>query len=217
MPNNETVHRTELPKIIDDGTNNNYGEWKTKSYHKLREWDLLKYIEGPTSVPPVIPPLRQRVTYHGVDDANNLSTTHVLGNEAEHQQAVLDTQPWMSGNNIALSRIVGALPSHQLHLAQKAQYAKQAWENLRSVYQPRNSLRAATIRGQIMTYRCGPDMNVAKWLNDMQCLYNSLCDHDNERMSDRNFALAILDLMPQDDGWRDFVSGLRAKVRDSDA
>lgn len=36
-------------------------------------------------------------------------------------------------------------------------------------------------------------------------------------MSDREFALAILDLMPQDDGWRTFVSGLRTKVRDLDA
>ena len=43
IANDDTVHRSELPKIIDDGTNNNYGEWETKSYHKLRDWDLLKY------------------------------------------------------------------------------------------------------------------------------------------------------------------------------
>ena len=36
-------------------------------------------------------------------------------------------------------------------------------------------------------------------------------------MSDRDFALAILDLMPQDDGWCDFVSNLHSKVHDRDA
>ena len=214
---NNPMHRTELPKLIDDGTDNNYGEWKTKSYHKFREWDLLKYIEGPTSEPPIIPPLRETVTYHGVDDAGQLSTTHILGNANEHQQALTAAEPWIFGNNIALSRIVTALPSHQLHLVHSAKYAKQAWDSLRSVYQPRNSLRAATIKGQIMTYRCTADMNITKWLTDMQRLYNSLCDLDTERMSDRDFALAILDLMPQEDSWRSFVSDLRTKVREQDA
>lgn len=213
----DAVHRTELPKIIDDGTNNNYGEWETKSYHKLREWDLLMYVEGPTSQPPIIPPLRHPVTHQGFDDAGQMSTVHVPGNEDEHEQALIDAQPWMSGNNTTLSRIVAAVPSHQLHLVKRAKYAKQAWESLRSVYQPRNSLRAATIKGQIMSYRCESNMNISKWLNDMQTLYNSLCDLDTERMTDRDFALAILDLMPQDDGWRDFVSSLRTKVRDSDS
>jgi hypothetical protein len=217
MPNEDTVHRSELPKIIDDGTNNNYGEWETKSYHKFRDWRLLKYIEGPESHPPVIPILRDTVTHHGVDDDGVLTTVHVPGNLAEYEQAIKDSEPWMTGNNTALARIVSAVPSHQLHLVKRVHYAKQAWDSLRSVYQPRNSLRAATIKGQIMTYRCQSDMNIAKWLTDMQRLYNSLCDLDTERMTDRDFALAILDLMPQDEGWREFLSSLRTKVRDCDA
>jgi gag-polypeptide of LTR copia-type len=217
MPNDNAAHRHELPKITDDGTNNNYGEWETKSYYKLREWDLLKYIEGPTSEPPVIPPLREPITHHSVDDNGNLSTVHAPGNLAEHQQALADAAPWMIGNNTALSRIVAALPAHQLHLVKRSEYAKRAWESLRSVYRPRNSLRTSTIKAQIMTYRCQSDMNVAQWLNDMQALYNSLCDLDTDRMTDRDFALAILDLLPQDDGWRNFVSDLRTKVRDKDA
>ena len=35
-------------------------------------------------------------------------------------------------------------------------------------------------------------------------------------MTDREFALTILDLMPQDDDWRGFVSNLHAKVSDSE-
>jgi hypothetical protein len=216
MPNDETPHHTELPKLVDDGVNNNYGEWETKSYHKLDEWDLLKYIEGPSSEPPVIPPLRETVSHQGIDDAGNVGTFHILGNANEHQQALTDAEPWLTGNKSALARIIAAVPASQLHLVKRAKYAKRAWEALRSVYQPRNSLRASTIKGQIMAYRCQSDMDVAKWLNDMQRLYNSLCDLDPDSMTDRDFAHAILDLMSQDETWRDFVSGMRTKVRDAE-
>jgi hypothetical protein len=133
MSNSDTLYQsyqTELPKIVDDGTYNNYGEWETKSYHKLREWNLLKYIEGATSQPPIIPPLRQTVTHHGVDDNGHSNTIHVPGNLnlVEHERAVNDAEPWMSGNNVTLARIVMAVPSHQLHLVKRAKYAKQAWE-----------------------------------------------------------------------------------------
>ncbi|KAF8502337.1 hypothetical protein F5888DRAFT_1800824 [Russula emetica] len=136
MTNNDTTHRTELPKITNNSTTNNYREWKIKPYHKLWEWDLLKYIEGPCSTPPVIPALCERVTHHGVNEARELATVHIPGNADEHQQAVAAAQPWLTGNNITLSCIVAALPGHQLHLVQHTKYAKQAWESLRSIYQP---------------------------------------------------------------------------------
>jgi hypothetical protein len=212
---------TELLKIVDDGTNNNYGEWDTKSYHRLREWDLLKYIEGPTSQPPIIPPLRETATYHGVNDNGHPTTVHVPGNRAEHEQAIRDAAPWMAGNNTALARIVMAVPGHQLYLVGRAKYAKQAWDSLRSAYRLQNLFRAVTIRRRIMSYRCQSDMNVAKWLDDMLRLRKTLCglqvQVEPEHMSDQDFALAILDLMPSDEGWRNFLSGLRAKVRDSDS
>jgi gag-polypeptide of LTR copia-type len=217
MSNNDNTHRTELPKIVDDGINNNYGEWETKSYHKMREWNLLKYIEGPASQPPTIPLLREESIHSGLDENDHVVKIRVPGNLAEHEQAVKNADPWMTGNNTALARIVSAVPSNQLHLVKRAKYAKNAWDSLRSVYRPRNSMRAATIKGHIMAYRCQSDMDVAKWLSDMQVLHNSLCDLDTEHMSDRDFALAIIDLMPQDEGWREFLSGLRTKVRDSDA
>ncbi|KAF8489708.1 hypothetical protein F5888DRAFT_1638455 [Russula emetica] len=161
MSNNGTTHRTELPKLVDNGLDNNY---------------------GPVSQPPEIPLLIHPTSYQGLNDNGILTTVHIARNIIEHWNAINNAQPWMTGNNVALSRIVAAIPSHQLHLVQNAMYAKQAWENLWLVYQPHNSLRATT------------------WLKDMQCLYNSLCDLDPEQMSDCDFVLAILDLMPQDNG-----------------
>jgi hypothetical protein len=155
--------------------------------------------------------------YHSLNDENKLTTVCVPGNIIEHNNAVHAAQPWMTNNNITLSRIVAALPSHQLHLIQHTTYVKHTWEALRSVYQPQNSLHATTIKAQIMFYHCTPDLKVSTWLNDMQNLYNLLCDLNIEHMTDHDFALIILDLMPQDDGWRDFVSNLRSKVRDSNA
>jgi hypothetical protein len=49
-----------------------------------------------------------------------------------------------------------------------------------------------------MTYHCMMDMNVSKWLTDMQHLYTTLCSIKVKCMTDYEFALAILDLMPQD-------------------
>ena len=213
----------ELPEIVDDGTNNNYSEWKTRSYHKLVDWNLLKYIEGPSSQPPIIPPLvvSETVILHDLDDNGHCTTVHVPGNLAEHEQAVRDAESWMTGNNTALARIVCAVPSHQLHLVEHAKYAKQAWDSLHSAYRLRNSLNAPTIERQFMTYRCQSDMNVGRWLNEMQRLHNSLRDIDSgtgtERISDRDFVLTILDLMPQDQDWKAFLSNLRMKVCDSDS
>lgn len=218
MSNNDHA-QTELPELFDDGFNNNYCEWEIRSYHKLREWDLLKFIEGPTSQAPIIPPLHHPAIYDGIDDDGNPSTVHVPGNQAEHEQALRDAIPWMTGNNIALSRIIRAIPKLQLHLVMHAKYAKEAWESLRSMYQTRSTLLAATRKNQIMAYRCQPEMNIERWLNDMQRLYNSLCNLDTDCMSDRDFALAILDLVPpgRDEGWQNFLSGLWTQVRVSDS
>ena len=101
--NSDTVHCSELPKLLDDGTNNNYGEWHTKSYYKLREWHLLRFIEGDSSEPPIIPALRHEVTTQGLDPEGVLTTVSVPGNLAERQQAIETAQPWMDGNDTALA------------------------------------------------------------------------------------------------------------------
>ena len=59
-------------------------------------------------------------------------------------------------------------------------------------------------------------MDVAKWLDDMQELYNPLCDLDTDCMSDREFAFAILDLMLSDSDWQPFLSTLCTMIHDCD-
>ena len=208
----------DLPKLIDDGNDNNYGEWRIKSYFMLRAWDLWKYIEGPESAPPILPALRETVTHCGIDDSGCMQTFYVDGNHAEYQQKIEESKPWMDANNLALTTIVNAVPSSQIHVVENAIYAKQAWESLRSVYQPINSVRAARIEHEIKTYRCpsDADADMAKWLNGMQRLYNSLRVYDTsaERLSERDFVGALLDNMPLDISWRYFVYDLRHKLRD---
>jgi hypothetical protein len=99
MSNNQNVHQTQLPKIVDNGTYNNFREWEAQSYHKLCEWDLLKYIEGPESQPPIIPTLHCTIAHCGVSDDGNMATFHISGNEDEDEQALTDITPWMTGNN----------------------------------------------------------------------------------------------------------------------
>jgi len=50
----------------------------------------------------------------------------------------------------------------------------------------------------------------------MQALYNSLCNLNIKRMSNRDFTLAILDLMSQENNWRSFLIKEHAKVQKLD-
>ena len=158
----DTAQRSQLPKLIDDGLNNNYGEWKTKSFHILRSLGLWKYIDGPLSIPPTIPALVLPQTHHGTNDNGEVTTVHIQWNQAEYDTAVTNAQPWMEGNYLCLSKIVNATPSVQLHLVEGSDYAKDAWESLRALFQPQNSLRASTIKADIMGYRCHSNMNVSQ-------------------------------------------------------
>ena len=210
----DAAQRSQLPKLVDDGHNNNYGEWETKAYHILRSWDLIKYIEGPTSTPPEIPELRLPESYNGMNDENELTTIHIRGNQEEYDLAVAEALPWTTGNNLCLSKIVNAIPNIQLHLVRRSTYAKEAWDSLKAFYQPGNSLRAATLKADITGYRCQTGMNIATWINDMQRLYDTLYGTAPDAMSDSAFALAIIDNLPQEDNaWRGFISELRTKLR----
>jgi hypothetical protein len=93
MLNDKNIHCTKLPKLVDDSNTNNYGEWKTKSYHKLHKWDLLKYIEGSTSDPPIIPSLHEVRDYHGINKFNVIATIQDLSNIDEHRQVLINAQP----------------------------------------------------------------------------------------------------------------------------
>ena len=212
---NDNVSRGELVKLVEDDTNNNYAEWSMKSHHQLRSWGLWKYIEGPGSEPPIIPPLQKTTECTGRTRQGVQETLVFPGNEEEHNKKTEEARPWMDGNDIALSKIVCAVPNSQLNLGD-LQYAKEAWEALRAYYLPRNSHRVTSLKGDITAYRCGPGADIVQWLKAMGDMYNTLCCMDRHRMSDREFALVIIDNMPQAGRWHEFNSGLRNKVSEYD-
>lgn len=208
----------ELPKIIDNNVNNNYGEWAFKSQLKLQGWDLWKYIEGPESTPPDIPPLREPMIVQATDSRGVTQDLETHGNAKEREEKIKEAAPWMAANTSALSKIASAVSSDQIHLVQNVPYAAQAWANLREYYRPFNSNRAQSIKKDIFAYQCGPNMDVAKWLNDLQRLYSLLGDMGtNNSLSDREFTCATIDNLPQDAQWRIYAAGLRARVDEYDA
>ncbi|TDL20742.1 hypothetical protein BD410DRAFT_804660 [Rickenella mellea] len=202
--------REELTKLVDNGIENNFGEFKAKSKFQLKHLGLWKYIEGPLSVPPVIPKLVEPKAHQGLTSLGELETVTTPGNAEEVEQAELAAQPWFKGNDDALSKIVRAVPERQIHLVTEAIYAKEAWEALCSVYQPGNSVQAANLVGTIMSHCCTG--NVREWLDELLRLRGQLCAIEPDCMTDKEFALTILNLMPLDLNWRNFVSGLQAKV-----
>jgi hypothetical protein len=64
-----------------------------KSYYKLCEWDLLKYIKGATSDLSIILPLHEAREYHGLNEFNIIITIRNLSNTNKHHQALINAQP----------------------------------------------------------------------------------------------------------------------------
>jgi hypothetical protein len=59
-------------------------------------------------------------------------------------------------------------------------------------------------------------MDVLQWLTDMQHMYADMCRVDRRRMSDHEFANAILDNMPPTDSWEVTVTNLREKLEEAE-
>jgi hypothetical protein len=212
----DSARHEELPQIVDNGTDNNFGEWQMKASIMFQTWDLWKYIEGPDSEPPAIPPYRETKTVTGPDKDDNITTIYFKGNEVEHRQKVEESKPWTTGNALALSKILKATPIRQLRYIKGIQYAKQAWEILREIYLSHNAIRTSSIHNDIVSNRCTPDMDVAMWLNEMQQLYDVLSAMDETNLTDRNFTLTIINNMPKTESWRVIVAGYRNTIAQYD-
>lgn len=205
----------KLPKLVDDGTTNNYGEWKIESEILFLGWDLLEYVSGSRSQPPDIPPLREPTTHKGTDQETGTDRVFIIrGNAKEHKRKKKAARPWLKKNNAALSKIFQAVSgTKQIHLIKGIIYASTAWETLRCHYQPQNSALANSKRGDIQAYRCTPDMDVGEWLAEIRNQYNALFDLDPNALSDHDFAVTIVNNLPQRDSeWRSFAKGLRQRI-----
>ena len=187
----EFARRGTLPALTDDGNTNNYNEWVTKSRHSLKTWGLWKYIDGPHSIPPIIPPLSQAQEITA-PDKDGISHTVFLSDTTEaHQAKTKEAEPWTEANDLVHTKIINATPH--------------------------NSLRATSLKKDITNYRCTPDMDVGQWLHNVKELYSTLSCMDRDRLSEREFVVTIIDNMPDADTWTEFLSGLRSRISDYDA
>jgi hypothetical protein len=205
----------KLPKLVDDGTTNNYGEWKIESEILLLGWSLLEYVSGARSQPPDIPTLREPTTHKGIDEETGIERVIITrGNAKEHKRKKKAAKPWLKKNNAALSKIFQAVSgTKQIHLIKGIRYASTAWETLRTHYQPQNSALANSKRGDIQSYRCSPDMDVGEWLAEIRNRYNALFDLDPAALSDHDFAITIVNNLPQRASeWRSFAKGFRQRI-----
>ena len=213
----KTLSSGKLPKLIDDGKINNYGEWKIQCQTEIRSLGLWKYIEGPDSKPPVIPPLQEDTYMEGSDDEGNIKTFHVHGNAKLRKQKIRAAKPWMQKNDILLNKLFRSMSGTPLHFVTDITYAAEVWDVLHSHYQPVNSSLAVSIRSDLQGYRCTPLMDVNDWLNDMHRIYHSLIEMSPGAMSDREFALLTINNLPLSGGnWDSFTKGLRERINQYD-
>jgi hypothetical protein len=205
----------KLPKLVDDGTTNNYSEWKIESEILLLGWALLEYVSGARSQPLDIPTLREPTTHKGINEETGIERVIITrSNAKEHKRKKKAAKPWLKKNNAALSKIFQAVSgTKQIHLIKGIRYASTAWETLCAHYQPQNSALANSKRGDIQSYCCSPDMEVGEWLAEIRNRYNTLFDLDPAALSDHDFAITIVNNLPQRASeWRSFAKGFRQRI-----
>lgn len=205
----------KLPKLVDDSTTNNYGKWKIESEILLLGWALLEYVSGAWSQPPDIPPLCKPTMHKGINEETGIEQVIITcGNAKEHKRKKNAAKPWLKKNNTALSKIFQAVSgTKQIHLIKGIRYASATWEALCTHYQPQNSTLANSKRGGIQSYCCTPDMDVGKWLAKIWNHYNALFDLDPDALSDHDFAITIVNNLPQQASeWRSFAKGLQQRI-----
>lgn len=184
----EKEKRFELTKLEDDGDKNNYEEFEFKAKWELRANGMWKYIEGDSSVPPSIPKLRKETKITGKDENDVEHTIIQPSNEHEVKKALNDSKSWFDGDSKALAAIVKAVPRSKLHLVKPCQFAREAWLCLKAEYRSVNSMKATRLKQNILGYNYVEGWNVTNWRNDMQRMYQELCDIDSSLMSDDEFA-----------------------------
>ena len=202
----------KLPKLLDDDITNNYGKWKIESEVELLRWDLLDYITGPLSQPPDIPPPHEASTKKGFEtETGSVERVFIIcGNLEERTKKINAAKPWMKKNNVTLSKIFKAVSgSNSIHLIKGVRHVSTAWEILWKHYQPQNSTLANSKRGDVQSYICTTDMDMGEWLTEIKCRYNVLFDIGPDALSDYDFALNIVNNLPQcSSEWRAFAKGL---------
>jgi hypothetical protein len=107
--------------------------------------------------------------------------------------------------------IADAVPANRLHLVQHCKTAKEAWLAIQREYRPSNAVTTTTLKGNIMSYRYEPGMQVSKWRDDLEAMYAHLCTLDPSAMRDSEFARMIVTLMPHEGSWQYVWNELNAK------
>ena len=184
-----------------------------KSQVHLHGWGLWKYISGPDSHPPTIPPLCEDTVHEGRSEGDDtIKTFRVAGNAAERDKLIADAEPWMAQNNLALSILYTGLSSRPLRRIRNLTYASEAWTALQTHYQRQNASIATSKASDLQAYRCTPGMDIIEWLNDLQRLYDELLDMDADTISDRKFAITAINNLPQNSEWRAFAKNQRQAI-----
>jgi hypothetical protein len=73
-------------------------------------------------------------------------------------------------------------------------------------------MRVTHLKSHILGYKFIDSYKMAQWRDDMQCMYQELCNVDNKALSDDEFVCHLVTMMLISDHWRYLHSELLSKV-----
>ena len=149
----------------------------------LTDQDMDKYITGPLSVKPT-------------------GTT-----------TPEEMDKWERGTRKALSSIRLRVGESPMAYIRRSTEAKEAWDKLQSIYQPRGALTIVHLRRKIFGARCDEGVEIESHIRTLTDVRDELASY-GKIVEESEFAACIITSLP--DSWDNWISGIEiSKITDS--
>src|SRR5579859_2903306 len=160
-----------------------YPSWATKMLDILTDQDMDKYVTG--------------------SQANKLTGTVEAG----------DIEKWERGQCKALSSIRLRVGESPMAYIRRATTAKEAWEKLQSIYQPKGAISIIHLHRKLFRAQCDEGDDVETHIRELTELRDELANY-GQAMDEAEFAVCILTSLSE--SWDNWVSGIElTKITDS--
>ena len=124
-----------------------------------------------------------------------------------------DKEAWERGTRKALSSIRLRVGEGPMAYIRRATNAKEAWEKLQSIYQPKGAISIIHIRRKLFRAQCDEGDDIEAHIRALTNLRDKLASY-GQTIEEAEFSVCILTSLP--DSWDNWVSGIEInKITDS--
>ena len=169
----------------------------------------IKLLDGAASYPSWQTKMMDILTDQDMDK-------YVTGSQADKPTGTVkpeDMEKWERGTRKALSSIRLRVGEAPMAYIRRSTTAKEAWNKLQSIYQPKGAISIIHLRRKLFRAQCDEGDDVETHIRELTELRDELANF-GQTIEESEFAVCILTSLP--DSWDNWVSGIEfTKITDS--